>query len=259
VPSNINIMNTQNESKEPNFKNGRILSGIILILVGSLFFAKKLGVLFPEWLFTWPMFLVALGFYVGGKHNFRNPGWLIIVGIGLLFLLERFYPDMSLTEFFWPILLIGAGAFVIVKPHRRKRKWDKEFGKYGYNASDPSCMTVSETNENQIEITAVMGGIKKIVLSKDFQGGEINCILGGAEINLTQADIHGRVKLEVNNILGGTKLLVPANWEVISEVTVVLGGVEDKRPFPHDSQRTSDKTLFLEGSCVMGGIEIKSY
>ncbi|OYU94475.1 MAG: hypothetical protein CFE21_15825 [Bacteroidetes bacterium B1(2017)] len=252
-------MDEQNEFKESDFKKGRIISGIILILVGALFFAKKLGVLFPDWLFSWPMFLVALGFYVGGKHNFRTPGWIIIVGIGFLFLLERFYPGMNLTEYFWPILLIGAGAFIIVKPHRRKRNWEKDFGKFGYNPNDPKCMTVSETNENQIEITAVMGGVKKIVLSKDFKGGEINCVMGGAEINLTQADIQGRVKLEVNNILGGTKLLVPANWEVISEVTVVLGGVEDKRPLMHESQRTSEKTLFIEGSCIMGGIEIKSY
>jgi predicted membrane protein len=210
-------------------------------------------------LFTWPMFLIALGFYVGGKHNFRNPGWVIMVGIGLLFLLERFYPDMRLAEYFWPVVLIAAGAFLIIKPYKRRRQWEKGFGKFGSNANDPSCMQVSETNENQIEITAVMGGVKKIVLSKDFKGGEINCVMGGAEVNFTQADLTGKVVLEVNNILGGTKLLIPANWEVVSEVMVVLGGVEDKRPISSDSQRNGEKTLIIKGSCIMGGIDIRSY
>ena len=37
-------------------------------------------------------------------------------------------------------------------------------------------------------------------------------MFGGAEINFMQADIQGRVELEVNQVFGGTKLIVPAHW-----------------------------------------------
>ncbi len=240
-----------------NQKQGRIIGGLIFILVGSLVFARKLGVMLPDWLFTWPMFLIAIGFYVGAKHNFKNPSWLVMVSIGLVFLMERFFPDIRIHEFFWPILLIAIGVFVIIKPNRPKHNFGEGFGKSG--ASGMDCYTPTETNENKIEITAIMGGVKRIVISKDFQGGEINCVMGGAEINLTQADIQGRTILEVNNILGGTKLVIPANWEVISEAMVVLGGIEDKRPMINESQRTPEKVLVIKGACVFGGIDIRSY
>ncbi len=232
-------------------QRGRIISGIILILVGSLFFARKLGMEFPDWIFSWPMFFIALGFYVGGKHNFSNPSWLILVALGSILMIERFYPSIQIHEFFWPVVLIAIGAFLIVKPRKNKyARW--------INAKEMANCVSSETNENRIEILAVMGGVKKVVLSKDFIGGEINCVMGGAEINLTQADILGTAVLEINNVFGGTKLLVPANWEVQSEVAVVLGGVEDKRS-QHANNSLELKRLILKGNCIFGGIDIKSY
>ncbi len=233
-------------------QRGRIISGIILIIVGSLFFARKLGIEFPDWLFSWPMFFISLGFYVGGKHNFSNPSWLILVGLGSVLMLERFYPSIQIHEFFWPVVLIAIGAFLIVKPRRnRYARW--------MNAKEMANCMSSETNENKIEINAVMGGVKKVVLSKDFSGGEVNCVLGGAEINLTQADMLGTAVIEINNVFGGTKLVVPANWEVQSEVMVVLGGVEDKRPRVSDNLSANMKRLVLKGNCIFGGIDIKSY
>ncbi len=238
-------------------KRNRLIGGFMFILVGSLVFARKLGVLFPDWLFTWPMFLIALGVYVGAKHNFKNPSWAAMVLIGSVFMLERVFPDFRIHEFFWPILLIAIGVFVIIKPNKPKHHF-RDGNEGAYKSSYDYCGE-TETNENKIEITAIMGGVKRIVISKEFQGGEINCVMGGAEINLTQADIQGRVVLEVNNILGGTKLIIPANWEVISEAMVVLGGIEDKRPLIADSQRTPEKILVIKGACVFGGIDIRSY
>lgn len=245
--------NTEGRMQQ-KFNSGRIFSGIILILVGGALFAEKLGVIFPDWLFSWPMLLIALGFYTGGKHNFRRPGWLLLVGLGLAFLLARIYPDLELSGFIFPAFLILGGIFMLVRPSRRKRWADA-------NASfdNAACTDASETSENRLEVIAMMGGVKKIVLSKNFQGGEINCIFGGAEINLTQADIQGKVVMEVNNVFGGTKLFVPVDWEVISEATAILGGIEDKRPVPMVSASASGKTLVIKGVCVFGGIDIRSY
>ena len=53
--------------------------------------------------------------------------------------------------------------------------------------------------------------------------------MGGTEINLMKADIQQPIVLEVNNVFGGAKLIVPSNWNVKNEVTAVFGGIEDKR------------------------------
>lgn len=254
-------METDKNNFIDQMRRGRIFSGIILVVIGSLFFARKMGLDIPEWVFTWPMFFVALGFYIGAKHNFKNPGWIILVVFGLIMLYDKSNQDINLKEYFLPALLIGMGLMFIFKPYRGRKSWNKKFeslnGKFDQDGF--SCLDATDTNENFVNITAIMGGVKKNVLSKDFKGGEVTCVMGGAEINLIQADINGKANLEINNILGGTKLILPANWEVVSEVMVVLGGIEDKRPMMNERVNASEKTLIIKGSCIFGGIDIRSY
>ena len=76
--------------------------------------------------------------------------------------------------------------------------------------------------------------------------------------NFMQADIQGRVELEVNQVFGGTKLIVPAHWEIKSEIAAVLGSVEDKRPL-RGTTTDEKKVLILRGTTVFGGIDINSY
>jgi hypothetical protein len=96
------------------------------------------------------------------------------------------------------------------------------------------------------------------VVSKNFKGGEIVAVFGGAEIDFSHADIQGVVKLEATNILGGTKLIVPPTWDVQSEMVAILGGVEDKRRIqPEMIDR--NKRLVLMGTALLGGLEVKSY
>lgn len=74
-----------------------------------------------------------------------------------------------------------------------------------------------------------------------------------------QADINGKVMIDVTQIFGGTKLLVPAHWEVQTEMVAIFGGIEDKRPQSHDKNYDGVKILVIVGTSVFGGIDIKSY
>lgn len=73
-----------------------------------------------------------------------------------------------------------------------------------------------------------------------------------------QADIQHPVTLEVNNVFGGTKLVIPSNWDVQNNISAVFGGVEDKRVF-NNSIPDSNKRITLKGSCVFGGLEVTNY
>ena len=73
-----------------------------------------------------------------------------------------------------------------------------------------------------------------------------------------QADINERVRIDVTTFMGGAKIIVPGSWDVQSEMVAVLGGVEDKRDL-RPTNVDPQKVLVLDGMCLMGGIEIKSY
>ena len=75
---------------------------------------------------------------------------------------------------------------------------------------------------------------------------------------MAQADIKGTAILEITTVFGGTKLIVPSNWEVKSEAVTIFGGLEDKRNM-QTIINNSDKILVLKGTVLFGGIEIKSF
>ncbi|MFN7260854.1 MAG: DUF4288 domain-containing protein, partial [Cyclobacteriaceae bacterium] len=106
-------------------------------------------------------------------------------------------------------------------------------------------------------ITSIFGGSNRKIFSKNFKGGQMTAIFGGSDLDLSQADIQGPVVVDVVSIFGGVKLIVPANWEVKTNISAILGGVEDKRKDP--SSFSPEKKLVLTGVCMFGGVEIKSY
>ena len=282
-------MDTQNQDPniiDPRNNRGRVYGGLFLLAIGFLFVLREIDFpLFPHWLFSWPMILIAVGLYIGLKHNFRGGGWLIPIIIGVIFLLDRFDIGLDLHRFIFPMIIIGIGLTMILRPKRAGRGgWDNwGGGRYrrdrsgrasNYSnttgttpasgvAADNAAQDYTSTGssaqaEDYIEATSVLGSTHRIVVSKNFKGGDITCFMGGAEIDMRQADINGTVVLDVTTVMGGAKLIVPTNWEVKPDITNVLGGVEDKRQVL-GKVIDFNKVLLLKGTCFMGGIELRSF
>lgn len=264
---------------EKGHRRGKVVGGILVVIAGSLFLAKELGADIPHWIFTWKIFLIALGIITGIKHNFRNAWWFLLVAIGGIFLAVDFYPELNIKQLLWPIFIILFGIIMIFKPRRKHkyRRWgkfyEKKYGKdyvekynsyyenkYGSKVEHSECFAKeSSSTDDYVEFTTFMGSVKKNILSKNFKGGEVSNVFGGTELNLSQADIDNTATLELDNVFGGTRLVIPANWEVHSEsVSVIMGTIEDKRPV-QTSNLDNPKILILKGTTVMGGIEIKCY
>lgn len=258
------------------FRNekGRVWGGLVMLIVGAVLLLKVSGaLLFPAWFFTWPVLLIGIGLFSGIKHRFRRMGWLIPVVIGGVFLAGDLSPNIHLEPYLWPVLLMAAGLFIIFRPKNRRCRGGGPGNDDFTDKEDTGAETSTASAERQlgtddwqtavpdrsdtIDATAVFGGVKKNVLSKTFKGGDITTFMGGAEINLTQADFNGRAVIDCFNMFGGTKLIIPPDWEVQSEVTAIFGGVDDKRPTA--AGVSADKVLYLDGTCFFGGLEIKSY
>ena len=263
---------TKRDMERPNRGPGRLWAGLFLLLIGGVLLLDQMGFPLPDWLFTWHALLIAIGLFIGLRHGFRGGSWLILILIGAFFLFQDNFPNLPIHRFLWPAALIAVGLLIIVSPRRSKFKgdwrhdwdrhrWDRHRWNWRYSGKcDTSIGSSSRegySSEDFIDSTAIFGGVHRKIVSKNFKGGDVTSMMGGTEIDLTQADFTGVVRLDVTQIMGGTKIIVPAHWEVRSEITAVFAGFEDKRQQP--AVTNPDKVLILEGTSIFGGIELKNY
>jgi predicted membrane protein len=245
---------------------GRIMAGLILVIVGAALLLRNTGFPMPYWLFSWPMILILVGIYSGFKHHFRNSGWIVMIAIGGFFLADRIIPDLSLAPYFWPLLIIGLGIIFIIRPKRDKwpemRDDEKKNGDVNIIQNDlkqDEQRPAFTTDSNDfLKVDSVFSGVQRRVVSKNFQGGKIGCVFGGADVDLTQSDINGTVDIKFEVVFGGAKIIIPPHWTVHNQIDGVFHGVDDKRKYNAAAGMNADKILVLRGSVVFGGVEIKS-
>ena len=250
-------------SNDNNFTNkpssSRYIGGLIVIVIGLAFLLNNLNIGLPRWLFDWPIFLIALGIFLGARKNFNGFGWLVLILIGSYNLLLQ-VTDFDFSKYALGVGLVILGAFLILRPknssrilNRRNRK-----NKFQTGASDLTENDVNSVNHDYFEASAVFGSVNQSVFSKNFKGGKISATFGGAEINLTQAEFTGSAVLELYSSFGGIKLIVPPNWVIRSNISPVFGNVDDKRMAVAETSE-AQKILVLEGSVTFGGVEIRSF
>lgn len=239
--------------------SGHVWTGVLMLLIGAAALLRQYNEQFPSWVFTWQMLLITLGLFIGFRHRFHGVAWFILILVGGTFLFNDYFLEKDMRRNLWPIILIGVGAFLIFRSGRTKRN-PSDPDNPGTPAGNDSNPFVGESysSDDIIDTTAIFGGTKKIILSKNFKGGDIVNVFGGTELNLTQADLNGNAVLELTTIFGGTKLIVPANWAIRSEAVTIFGGIEDKRSM-NGVVGTPEKTLVLKGTVIFGGIDIKSF
>jgi predicted membrane protein len=264
----------------------KVLAGVILLAVGVVLLIKQLNFFFfPDWLISWPMLFIVIGLYIGAKHNFRKAIWFVFVVIGFCNLLDDIFPSFDVSAVVWPVLLISFGLWIIMRKKGENRSatnadyWDKKYQASAFTADkaagdyteaeyttgavpppvDPiSGQPYASSYDDHLDATAVFGGVNRTILSKNFKGGEITTVFGGTEIDFTNADIQGRVIIDITQVFGGTKIIVPANWHVMPDLSAVFAGVDDKR-IKHATALNHDKVLVLKGVSIFAGIEIRSY
>ena len=242
---------------QPGIKGGgesHTWTGVFIVLIGIAALVRVSNPDLPAWVLSWKTFLIALGLFIGIKHRFNGGAWFILILVGGGFLIGDLYPDIPVRRYVWPVILIVVGAFMILRP---RRKWsqspDDDAG------GDPlQSDGQAYTKDDFVDSTTIFGGLKKIIISKNFKGGDIVNVFGGSELDLTQADMNGEAVLEITTIFGGTKLVVPSNWDIKSEAVMIFGGIEDKRKMT-TMPEAPGKVLVLKGTVIFGGIDIKSF
>ncbi len=254
-------------------RSGKVWAGLFIIVIGSLLLLDNVGLDLPRWLFSWSTLLIAIGLFIGFKHNFRNSGWFIMVLVGTYFTLDKAIDGLNMSHVVFPIMLVGLGLFLIFKPkstfnhrenrwQRKGRRWNNRFGQaepfqtYGEEAKTTD---EKKTNSNDyLDSVNVFGGSHQTVYSKNFKGGEVTAVFGGCDLNLTQADFEGEIVLDITAIFGGCKIIIPPGWQVKPEVTAIFGGMDDKRSI-QPAVEGQNKLLIIRGIAMFGGVDIRNY
>ena len=223
--------------------------GVVLILAGFLLVIRNTGFLpdyFENILFSWQMLLIAIGFVMTLGSGNKTPG-LIVMAVGGFFILpELFDIPMGTYRLFWPAIFIIIGIIILTNARWFKR--DNFYSKESGSSAD------------YIDMVNIFSGGERRIMSDNFRGGKVTAIFGGAEIDFTQAKLApGESVLELAWIFGGASLIIPSDWNIVIDVTPILGGFSDSRKMTHGRVIDPSKTLIIKGAVIFGGGEIKSY
>jgi len=231
--------------------SNRLLIGILLIVAGLILMVKKSTIL-PEPLdnfidniiFSWQMLLVAIGVITLIGSDNKTPG-IVMVAVGGFFLIPELFTDFFRSfNFFWPALFIVIGVVLLMNSNRLGRK-----------------LNFSTSNKaDYIDYTNIFSGAERQLITDNFQGGKITSIFGGGEVDLTRSSLSaGENIIEITCIFGGTTIIVPESWNVILDVTPILGGFSDARKLRGDVIKDNTRSLTIRGTVIFGGGELKSY
>ena len=224
----------------------------------GLFLIADLADIIPwrlrDFLFTWQALLIFLGLIFLSNRENKGTGVILIV-IGSFFLIPEILRESRFIHLppywrslFWPSILIILGLVVIFGA-RRHGRGGTYFGGHKRRVS----------SEDFLDDVAVFGGGDKNINSQQFQGGKITHIFGGSKYDFKNARLApGKNHLELIMIFGGTKLIVPEEWDVKVEITSIFGGFSDKRVRSR-VEMEQDRTLVISGSCIFGGGDIVNY
>ncbi len=246
----MNIVNDPNDriysgrTKKHYGSDSRVFLGILFVVIGGLLILENLNLLsydLTHIFISWPMLLIVIGVYNLSRK--AGSAGFILIGIGTYFLLPRIFdfPDEFFHNF-WPLILVVIGLVFIFQ-------WRKS----------PSLAFGTTVDKNDVlDETAIFGGRNMSLVSEQFRGGKVTSIFGGSKINLLYCKPVEGCVIDVATIFGGTKIIVPENWNVRTEVVSIFGGFEDKRGNSVISRVDQTKIVVVKGVAIFGGGEITS-
>ena len=241
----------------------QLVVGLLIIFVGVVFTLDELGIAPAiSYLRYWPLALVLIG--VLKMLQARDGGGAFA---GLLFTLAGAWLQAEELDIIhvriwqvWPLALVLFGGYLVWQGLARRPE--------PRPAPDPAIVPENsvrggwpETPAKTLDATstvsgvAILGGVSRGNNSRAFRGADLLAIMGGYQLDLRQAAIHGDAVIDVFVMWGGIEIRVPEDWTVSSRIVPLMAGVEDKTRPP---QGATDHRLLLRGFALMGGVEIKN-
>lgn len=239
-----------NKIIEKNQGRSRAILGIVLLFVGAALIANQFNFIpfnIHHIIFSWQGILIFIGIIMLSRRENHFTGF-ILIGIGTFFLVPDFFEiPFEYRNLFWPVFLVLIGILLIFRS-------TSIFGRFGETTIERGF------SDDYIDDVNIFGGHNRKINSINFRGGKITSAFGGGTYDLTSAQLAPGVNvLDQVTIFGGSKLIVPNDWDIKIEVVAIFGGFADKRGKLPIQTSTPDKKLIIKGVAIFGGGEIISY
>lgn len=123
-------------------------------------------------------------------------------------------------------------------------------------APDPSA-AVATTPGYGGRIAAIFGGATRKGAWHAEPVITVLTVFGGTELDFRDAILPGKeIILRATTVLGGVEVIVPPEMRVVDNGIAILGGREITGN-PGEAASPDAPVLRVEGTCVLGGIEVK--
>lgn len=221
------------------FSFGKVLLGVGLVAFGAALLAGNLGWFDMRqivWRF-WPTLLIIAGAAILLKRQNQSLWGFVLIFWGLWIYADQLnWIRVNFWAVFGPTLLVLIGGSLV---------WRALSPVHGR----------TETSDSFVRSFAMVSGSEVRPQGVQFKGAELTAVMGGVKLDLTQAEVEGDAPVvDVFALMGGIEIHVPREWEVVNQVTALMGACVDKRRPATVSQA---KRIIVRGMAVMGGIEIK--
>ncbi len=250
-------------ASQPRDDNRNVLLGGLLVATGALLLFVNLSGVGLGGLITrlWPLLIVYAGYRQTQQKPDSQQGQILMVVGGVLLLFTIGLIDWSLVGGLFPLLLIGAGAYLVLR-ERSSEAGETLTGDVQLQKIETADKTsqqaptstpkVREETRDKIDMTLLFGNEVRRISSEAFRGGEATVLFGRLELDLSGARLSGREPdLELNVVFGNLRLIVPEDWQLDIDESVVAG----KLDLPNDV-RSGGPRLELEATCLFSRIEI---
>jgi hypothetical protein len=258
----------------------RIVFGLVILALGVLLTLDKLG-----WIEVasigrlWPVFLVLIGlsrFLQPAGEPGRGFGAILIFVGGWWLLYNLGWTELWLWDY-WPLIFVAIGLSILWRAVRQRGGGSPDWACRecspaaglpgletpvvepkvdGVQAVDQVAPPTGLDTDRYVRAAALLGGVKRRNVSRDFRGGDATAVLGGCEIDLREAKIaSGEAVLDVFALWGGVEVRVPPDWAVVLRGMPVLGAIEDQTTAAGVPKRA---TLVIKGVAIMGGVGVKN-
>jgi predicted membrane protein len=190
------------------------------------------------------MLLIVIGVITLAGSDNKTPG-VVLISVGGFFMIPELFTDFFRSfNFFWPAIFIVIGIVLLINSKRLVKTLNYTSG----------------SKADMIDYVNIFSGAERQLITNNFQGGKITSIFGGGEVDLTRSSLApGDNVIEITCIFGGTTIIIPENWNVILNVTPILGGFSDSRRIGSDVIKDTTRSLTIRGTVIFGGGELKSH
>jgi predicted membrane protein len=214
--------------------------GLIVVVVGVLLLLNTTNIVDTSGLFRFvPSLFILLGLWQLVSNEMRSwagPVTLIVVAsLVQLAVLDVF--DFNIFGLIWPLVLIGVGLQIVL--NRR-----------GTARDDGDSI-------DRFSVFALFGGANQLITSANFRGGEVTALFGGAEIDLTNAQVIDRpAVINVFTMFGGIGIKASPDMLIRTDVVAILGGTGDERR-QRKALTGEVPEVIVKGFAMFGGVGIE--